>query len=57
MHRIFSYAARLAEDAQLFRFQNDLTQIAYDTVFFFRLFLGVPKLIDDEYIAPQKDSV
>lgn len=32
MHRIFNYTARLANDGQFFRFQNDLAQVAYDTL-------------------------
>ena len=32
MLRVLSYAARLAEDEQYFRFQNDLSQVAYDTL-------------------------
>jgi len=32
MHRVFSYAARLAEDGQFVRFQNELSQVAYDTL-------------------------
>lgn len=32
MHRLFHYAARLAEDREFFRFQNDITHVAYDTL-------------------------
>jgi len=32
LHRIFDYVARLSEDGQFFRFQNDVAQVAYDTL-------------------------